>query len=122
MKKEFIIPPIPDRLYFKISEVSRITGIPAYVLRYWETEFEVLKPPKSKANQRIYERKHIVNVFVVKKLLWHERYSIEGARQRLQELKRKGREEVISPSKMTEAQKWRRIKNELKDLIQFLRT
>lgn len=121
MKREFVIPPIPDRLYFKISEVSQITGVPAYVLRYWETEFEILKPPKSKANQRVYEKKHIENVFVVKKLLWHERYSIEGAKQKLIELKRKGREEVLDPSKVTEAQKMRRIKNELKDLIQFLR-
>lgn len=79
---------IPDRMAFKISEVSRITGIKAYVLRYWETEFAFLTPQKSKTNQRMYTKKDIENVLLIKKLLYEEKYSIAGAKRRLKEMKK----------------------------------
>lgn len=79
---------IPDKLAFKIGEVAQLVGVKAYVLRYWETEFEILKPKKSKHNQRMYERKDVENLLLIKKLLYRDRFSIEGARSALKKLKK----------------------------------
>ena len=79
---------IPDKLAFKIGEVADLVGVKAYVLRYWETEFEVLKPKKSKHNQRMYERRDVENLLLIKKLLYRDRFSIEGARSALKRLKK----------------------------------
>ena len=108
-------------MYFKIGEVSDITGVEPYVLRYWETEFDVLNPEKSKAKQRVYEKKDIENILLIKKLLWKDRFSIEGAIQRLKELRREHREQKVALQNSSESQKLKRVKNELKDLIRFLR-
>lgn len=79
---------IPDKLAFKIGEVADLLEVKPYVLRYWETEFEVLKPKKSKHNQRMYERKDVENLMLIKKLLYRDRFSIEGARSALKKLKK----------------------------------
>ena len=79
---------IPDKLAFKIGEVADLVGVKAYVLRYWETEFEILKPKKSKHNQRMYERRDVENLLLIKKLLYRDRFSIEGARHALKKLKK----------------------------------
>ncbi len=79
---------IPDKLAFKIGEVADILGVKAYVLRYWETEFEILKPKKSKHNQRMYERRDVENLLLIKKLLYRDRFSIEGARTALKKLRK----------------------------------
>lgn len=79
---------IPDKLAFKIGEVADILGVKAYVLRYWETEFEILKPKKSKHNQRMYERRDVENLLLIKKLLYRDRFSIEGARSALKKLRK----------------------------------
>jgi DNA-binding transcriptional MerR regulator len=71
---------IPNKLYFRIGDVVRLTGIKAYVLRYWETEFPTLKPKKSGTNQRLYRRKDVQMVLEVKRLLYEQRFTIEGAR------------------------------------------
>ena len=74
---------IPDKLYFRIGEVSRLCGLPCYVLRFWETEFSNLKPTKSSTGQRMYRRGDVENVLRVKKLLYEEGFTIAGARQYL---------------------------------------
>jgi DNA-binding transcriptional MerR regulator len=74
---------IPDKLYFRIGEVSRLCGLPSYVLRFWETEFPQLKPGKSNTGQRMYRRLDVENVLRVKKLLYEEGFTIAGARQHL---------------------------------------
>lgn len=79
---------IPDKLAFKIGEVAELLGVKPYVLRYWETEFDVLKPKKSKHNQRMYERKDVENLMLIRKLLYRDRFSIEGARAALKKLKK----------------------------------
>lgn len=79
---------IPDKLAFKIGEVADLVGVKAYVLRYWETEFEILKPKKSRHNQRMYERRDVENLLLIKKLLYRDRFSIEGARSALKKLKK----------------------------------
>src|SRR5437016_12949086 len=70
---------IPDKLYFRIGEVSRLCGLPSYVLRFWETEFPHLKPTKSSTGQRMYRRLDVENVLRVKKLLYEEGFTISGA-------------------------------------------
>lgn len=79
---------IPDKLAFKIGEVAELLGVKAYVLRYWETEFDVLKPKKSKHGQRMYERRDVENLMLIRKLLYRDRFSIEGARSALKKLKK----------------------------------
>ena len=72
------------KLYYSISEVSKITDLEQYVLRYWESEFELLNPAKNRAGNRIYTNRDIKLILYVKKLLRDERYTIEGAKQVLQ--------------------------------------
>lgn len=78
---------IPNRMGFKIGDVADILGIKQYVLRYWETEFEVLRPKKAANNQRMYTRKDVENALLIRKLLHRDRFSIEGARNAMKELK-----------------------------------
>src|SRR6201987_5754132 len=75
------LPEIPDKLYFRIGEVSRLAGIKPYVLRFWETEFPGLGPKKSGTGDRVYRRKDFELVLEIKRLLYDKRYTIEGARK-----------------------------------------
>ena len=77
--------PVPDKLFYKIGEVSKVTGVEPYVLRYWETEFPFLKPRKNKSGQRVYVKKDLELVLQIKKMLYQERYTIEGVRKRFGE-------------------------------------
>lgn len=74
---------IPDKLYFRIGEVSKLAGIKPYVLRFWETEFPGLGPKKSGTGHRLYRRKEVELVLEIKHLLYEKRYTIEGARKAL---------------------------------------
>jgi DNA-binding transcriptional MerR regulator len=74
---------IPDKLYFKIGEVSKITRVKPYVLRYWESEFKIIKPQKSTSKQRVYTRKDIELILEIKKLLYKEKFTLEGAKKKL---------------------------------------
>src|SRR5882672_10942637 len=77
-------PEIPDKLYFRIGEVSRLAGIKPYVLRFWETEFSSLGPKKSGKGHRLYRRKDVELVLEIKRLLYDKRFTIEGARKMLE--------------------------------------
>jgi DNA-binding transcriptional MerR regulator len=88
---------IPDKLFFRIGEVARLCSLPAYVLRFWETEFPQLKPSKSNTGQRLYRRKDVENVIRVKKLLYEEGYTISGARQFLKGESRRDRSQTALP-------------------------
>jgi len=74
--------PFPDKLFYKIGEVSKIADVEPYVLRYWETEFPFLKPRKNKSGQRVYIKRDLEMVLQVRRLLYEERYTIEGVRKR----------------------------------------
>ena len=74
---------IPDKLYYRIGEVEAITEVPAYVLRYWESEFRLLRPKKNPAGQRLYRRRDLDLVLRIKALLYDERLTLEGAKKRL---------------------------------------
>lgn len=84
---------IPDKMGFKIGDVADILGIKQYVLRYWESEFDILRPKKAANNQRMYSRKDVENALLIRKLLHRDRFSIEGARNALKELKAHVRKE-----------------------------
>jgi DNA-binding transcriptional MerR regulator len=72
---------VPDKLYFRIGEVADLCRLPAYVLRFWESEFPQLKPVKSSTGQRMYRRKDVENVLRIKELLYEQGFTIAGARQ-----------------------------------------
>jgi len=76
-------PVIPDKLYFRIGEVAKLCKLPAYVLRFWESEFPQLKPVKSSTGQRMYRQRDVENALHIKKLLYEEGFTIAGARQQL---------------------------------------
>ena len=75
---------IPDKLYFRIGEVSELLGVETYVLRYWESEFPALSPKKSGTGHRLYRRKDVETLLRIKHLLYEKRFTIEGARQAMQ--------------------------------------
>ncbi|OGT54699.1 MAG: MerR family transcriptional regulator [Gammaproteobacteria bacterium RIFCSPHIGHO2_12_FULL_41_15] len=77
------LPPIPDKLYFTIGEVSRLCDLRPHVLRYWEQEFPQLTPNKRRGNRRYYQRKEVLLVRQIKSLLYDQGYTIEGARLQL---------------------------------------
>lgn len=81
---------IPERVYFRIGDVSSLIGVKPYVLRYWETEFPIISPQKSNTGQRVYRRTDVQTLFMIKHLLYEERYSIEGARKRINDLRKEG--------------------------------
>jgi DNA-binding transcriptional MerR regulator len=76
---------IPDKFHFKIGEVSRILGVKPYVLRFWETEFRIT-PAKNPSQHRVYKRQEVETLLEIKRLLYEERFTIEGARVKLKEL------------------------------------
>jgi DNA-binding transcriptional MerR regulator len=85
-------PEIPDKLYFRIGEVSRLLGVEPYVLRYWETEFPSVSPKKSDTGHRLYRRKDVEQLLEIKELLYAKRFTIEGARQTLSSNKKVAKE------------------------------
>lgn len=74
---------LPDKLYFKIGEVARLVGVKPYVLRYWESEFSMIRPGKTQSKHRLYRRRDVETLLEIKQLLHAERYTIEGAKRRL---------------------------------------
>ena len=84
---------IPDKLYFRIGDVSRLAGVKPYVLRYWETEFPAIAPKKSGTGHRLYRRKDVELILEIKRLLYEKRFTIEGARKALD-----GRSRVQPPT------------------------
>lgn len=76
---------IPQKLYYRIGEVSEISGVKPHVLRYWESEFGFLSPQKNEGNQRLYSAKDLERVLLIKKLLYDERYTIAGAKKKFRE-------------------------------------
>lgn len=78
---------IPDKLYFKIGEVARITRVKPHVLRYWESEFRIISPKKSLTKQRVYTRRDVELINEIKRLLYKEKYTLEGAKKKLREFK-----------------------------------
>jgi DNA-binding transcriptional MerR regulator len=111
---------IPDKIYFRIGEVSRLCRLPSYVLRFWETEFPQLKPSKSSTGQRMYRKPDVENVLRIKSLLYDEGFTIAGARQYLRLENRKKQPALpFAPSGADTAQ-LRQVREGLKDILGLL--
>jgi DNA-binding transcriptional MerR regulator len=116
-KSEIII---PEKLYFRIGEVSTLCRLPAYVLRFWETEFPQLKPVKSSTGQRMYRRKDVEAVLRIKKLLYEEGFTIAGARQQLRLEATAAKNQVPLPFPAHSATDLRRIRHGLEEILTML--
>ena len=81
---------IPVREFFSIGDVCELTGLKPHVLRYWESQFRFLHPAKNRSGNRVYQRREVELIMLVKQLLYVEKYTIDGARQRVEEYKRAG--------------------------------
>jgi DNA-binding transcriptional MerR regulator len=110
---------IPDKLYFRIGEVEALTGIPAYVLRYWESEFKLLRPKKNPAGQRLYRKGDVELVLRIKHLLYEERLTLEGAKKRLR-AERSGAQMDLGLRGATLEEALRRTRDRLRALRQRL--
>lgn len=109
---------IPEKMGFKIGEVADMLGIKQYVLRYWESEFDILKPKKASNNQRYYTKKDVENAYLIRKLLHRDRFSIEGARSALKDLKNFVRSEVKKDKALsTITQKLDHVHDQIDDLL-----
>jgi DNA-binding transcriptional MerR regulator len=114
-------PVIPDKLYFRIGEVSRLCRLPAYVLRFWETEFPQLKPVKSSTGQRMYRQRDVENVLHIKKLLYEEGFTIAGARQQLKDESKTARQQSGLPfPKQNPADKLKKVRQGLQEILGML--
>lgn len=105
---------IPDKMFYRIGDVVSITGLEAHVLRYWETEFDELKPRKSQSGRRQYSRQDIENILEIKSLLYDEGFSISGAKKRL----RKRKEATYGKDAIIEAM--RQTRKGLKEILSLL--
>ncbi len=86
----------PNKLYFRIGEVAKIIGVKPYVLRYWETEFPILKPGKTPSRHRLYRRRDVETLLDIKRLLYEEGFTIAGAKKRLKDGEREGESLLLS--------------------------
>ena len=111
----------PDKLFYRIGDVSEITGIKPHILRYWEAEFSVLHPRKNDAGQRLYERRDVELVIEIKKLLYEQRYTISGAKKFLARQHKQAPKKPVSvkaPGDMSAALKI--CRQELRGLLALL--
>jgi DNA-binding transcriptional MerR regulator len=109
---------IPDKLYFKIGEVKLITGVEPHVLRYWESEFKIIRPQRASSKQRLYRRVDVENILTIKKLLYEDGYTVPGARKLLTEKKAKKKN---SPKQKVSGPKARSMLAELKSDLEQLK-
>src|SRR5437667_4321922 len=107
---------LPDKLYFKIGEVARLLDVKPYVLRYWESEFSVLRPGKTRSRHRLYRRKDVETLLEIRRLLYAERYTIAGAKRCLRNSSRTAGAARAS----TDAGKLAHVSDELRDLCRLL--
>jgi len=111
----------PEKRYYRIGEVSRITGVKPYVLRYWETEFKWMVPQKSRSKQRLYRQRDIDTILLIRKLLHEQRYTIAGARKKLREMGvGVARGEGSLSIETDHRARYRRIRSELEAIRQTL--
>ena len=104
---------IPDKFYFKIGEVSDLTGLPSSVLRFWESEFSGIKPKRTSSGQRLYKKNDIKQIFIIKNLLYKEKFTIQGAKQYL-------KSKICKKNKPPETVIMDQIRSELKSIRDML--
>lgn len=112
---------LPNKLYFRIGEVARLAGVEPYVLRFWETEFAVLRPTKSSTGQRLYRRNEVELVLQIRSLLYEQGFTIAGARKQIQESMQASQVQPKLPlSDASTQQLVRQIRDELRELLTLL--
>jgi DNA-binding transcriptional MerR regulator len=111
---------IPDKLYFRIGEVATLCRLPAYVLRFWETEFPQLKPIKSSTGQRMFRKRDVESVVRIKKLLYEDGFTIAGARVQLRGEIKSDRSQSTLPFPMNPAANVANFRNELQQILHIL--
>jgi DNA-binding transcriptional MerR regulator len=111
---------IPDKLYFRIGEVAGLCRLPAYVLRFWETEFPQLKPVKSSTGQRMYRKRDVESVVRIKKLLYEDGFTIAGARVQLREETKSERNQSALPFPGRPSVSVGHLRNELRQILHIL--
>ncbi len=111
---------VPEKLYFRIGEVSSLCRLPAYVLRFWETEFPQLKPVKSSTGQRMYRRKDVEAVLRIKQLLYEEGFTIAGARQQLRADIKIEKNQAPLPFPTHSASDLKRLRHGLQEILGML--
>ena len=114
---------IPEKLYFRIGEVADLCRLPAYVLRFWETEFPQLKPTKSSTGQRMYRRRDVEHVVRIKQLLYSEGYTIAGAREHLKQEAKATRAQSALPFAPARTKgEIKRVRQGLQEILNLLST
>jgi DNA-binding transcriptional MerR regulator len=113
---------IPDKLYFRIGEVATLCHLPAYVLRFWESEFPQLKPVKSSTGQRMYRRRDVESVVHIKQLLYEQGFTIVGARQQLRSEAKTDKGQVPIPFPAQSSAEMLRIRQGLREILNLLST
>ncbi len=111
---------IPDKLYFRIGEVAGLCRLPAYVLRFWETEFPQLKPVKSSTGQRMYRKRDVESVVRIKKLLYEDGFTIAGARVQLRDEIKSDRTQSALPFPMNSGVNVAHLRHELQQILHIL--
>src|ERR1700730_7470847 len=111
---------IPDKLYFRIGEVATLCHLPAYVLRFWETEFPQLKPVKSSTGQRMYRKHDVENVLRIKQLLYERGFTITGARQQLRSETKIDKTQTTIPFPARSAAELQHIRQGLREILNLL--
>ena len=113
---------IPDKLYFRIGEVATLCHLPAYVLRFWESEFPQLKPVKSSTGQRMYRRRDVESVLRIKQLLYEKGFTISGARQQLRSETKSDKSQAAIPFPTHSASEIQYIRQGLREILNLLST
>ena len=111
---------IPDKLYFRIGEVATLCHLPAYVLRFWESEFPQLKPVKSGTGQRMFRRRDVENVLRIKQLLYEQGFTIAGARQHLRAENKSDKTQATIPFPAHSTAEIKSIRQGLREILNLL--
>ena len=111
---------IPEKLYFRIGEVATLCRLPAYVLRFWESEFPQLKPIKSSTGQRMYRRRDVESVLRIKQLLYEQGFTISGARQQLRAETKSDKTQTAIPFPTQAAPEIQHIRQGLREILDLL--
>jgi DNA-binding transcriptional MerR regulator len=111
---------IPDKLYFRIGEVATLCKLPAYVLRFWESEFPQLKPVKSSTGQRMYRKRDVENVLRIKQLLYEQGFTIVGARQQLRSETKSDKSQAAIPFPAQSPSELQSIRQGLREILNLL--
>ena len=118
-QSKFELPQIPAKRYFTIGEVSELCAVKPHVLRYWESQFKFLHPAKNRSGNRVYQRREIELIMLVKQLLYTEKYTIDGARQKIDDYRKSGELRTVARAAL-DSQAVESMESELRSILAIL--